>query len=237
MVGGIIMGYKVILFDADDTLFDFKRSERDALKNAILHFNIEYNEDIHLKIYQEVNHQVWAEFEKGMITQEKLKIERFKRLSDRLGIQLDTVKFAELYMKYLSYGSFLYEETTPLIKNLYENYQLAIITNGLRDVQNNRIRKSTIAEYFDDIVISEEVKVSKPDPKIFEIALEHLKHIDKSTVLMVGDSLSSDIQGGLNFGIDTCWFNPHKKVNNTAIQPKYEISSLMALIDILNDKK
>lgn len=237
MIGGIIMGYKVIIFDADDTLFDFKRSERDALKNAMIHFNIEYNEDDHLKIYQEVNQDVWTEFEKGMITQEELKTERFKRLSDRLEIQLDAVKFAELYMKYLSYGSFLYEETIPLVKNLYENYRLAIITNGLRDVQNNRIRKSTIAEYFDDIVISEEVKVSKPDPKIFEIALDHLKHTDKSNVLMVGDSLSSDIQGGLNFGIDTCWFNPDRKVNNTAVQPKYEISSLMELRDILDDKK
>lgn len=237
MIGGIIMGYKVIIFDADDTLFDFKRSERDALKNAMIHFNIEYNEDDHLKIYQEVNQDVWTEFEEGMITQEELKTERFKRLSDRLEIQLDAVKFAELYMKYLSYGSFLYEETIPLVKNLYENYRLAIITNGLRDVQNNRIRKSTIAEYFDDIVISEEVKVSKPDPKIFEIALDHLKHTDKSNVLMVGDSLSSDIQGGLNFGIDTCWFNPDKKVNNTAIQPKYEISSLMELRYILDDKK
>jgi 2-haloacid dehalogenase len=110
---------------------------------------------------------------------------------------------------------------------------LAIITNGLKDVQNYRIKKSVIGEYFEDIVISEEVKVAKPNSKIFEHALNNLKHTDKSKVLMVGDSLTSDIQGGINFGIDTCWFNPSKTVNTTKIKPTFEIANLMELKDIV----
>jgi putative hydrolase of the HAD superfamily len=116
---------------------------------------------------------------------------------------------------------------------LHGNYKLAIVTNGLKDVQNNRIRKSVIGEYIKDIIISEEVGISKPDPGIFEHAFNNIEQYDKSRVLMVGDSLSSDIQGGINFGIDTCWYNPHKTQNQTQISPSYEISNLMELLSIL----
>ncbi|AKA69250.1 YjjG family noncanonical pyrimidine nucleotidase [Clostridium scatologenes] len=232
------MKYEIIIFDADETLFDFKRSERDAFKNAMLEFNIEYDENYHLKIYSDINKDIWKEFEKRLITQEKLKVERFKRLSDKLNLEFDEVKFDEVkfarsYMKHLANASFLYDNSISLVKSLYKNYKLSIVTNGLTDVQNKRIRKSIIAKYFQDIVISEEVGVSKPDSKIFELALNNLNHTDKSKVLMVGDSLTSDIQGGINSGIDTCWLNSNKIANTTKFKPTYEISNLMELKDIL----
>ncbi|WP_032121460.1 YjjG family noncanonical pyrimidine nucleotidase [Clostridium amazonitimonense] len=227
------MKYDTIMFDADETLFDFKKSERDALKNTMLEFNIEYDENYHLKVYKDVNKAIWKELEDGLITQKKLKIERFKRLSNRLNAGFDEVLFAKSYMRHLSLASFLYHDSIGLIESLYKNYKLSIITNGLTEVQDTRIRKSIIAKYFDDIVISEEVQVSKPDPRIFEHALNNIKHTNKSTVLIVGDSLTSDIQGGINSGIDTCWFNPNKIVNETSIKPTYEISNLMELKDIL----
>lgn len=227
------MKYEIIIFDADETLFDFKKSERAAFKNTMLEFNIEYDENYHLKIYQEINTAIWKEFENGLITQKKLKVERFKRLSDRLNAGFDEIVFAKLYMKHLSYASFLYDDSIDLVESLHKNYRLSIVTNGLKDVQNNRIRRSIIAKYFEDIVISEEVEVSKPNPKIFELALNNIKHTDKSKVLIVGDSLTSDIQGGINSGIDTCWFNANKIVNNTGIKPTYKISNLMELKDIL----
>lgn len=99
-------------------------------------------------------------------------------------------------------------------------------------MQNKRIRKSNISKYLDDIIISEEVKVAKPDAKIFELALNNVDYTNKSNLLMVGDSLTSDIQGGINFGIDTCWFNPNK-INKTKIKPTYEISNLVELKDLL----
>ena len=227
------MKYEIIIFDADETLFDFKKSERDAFKNAMLEFDIEYDENHHLKIYQGINTSIWKEFEQGLITQEKLKVERFKRLSDTLKAGFDEEQFAKSYMKHLSYASFLYDDSVALVESLHKDYRLTIITNGLKDVQDNRIRKSTIAKYFEDIVVSEEVKVSKPDPKIFELSLNNIKHTDKTKVLIVGDSLTSDIQGGINFGIDTCWYNPNKIVNETKIKPTYEISNLMDLKSII----
>ncbi len=227
------MKYEIIIFDADETLFDFKKSERDAFKNTMVEFNIEYDENYHLKLYTDINTAIWKELEDGLITQKKLKVERFKRLSDKLNASFDEAEFAKAYMKHLSFASFLYDNSIDLIENLHKDCRLSIITNGLTDVQDNRIRKSIIAKYFEDIVISEEVKVSKPDPKIFELALNNINHTDKSKVLMVGDSLTSDIQGGINFGIDTCWFNPNKIVNKTVIKPTYEVSNLMELKDIL----
>lgn len=227
------MKYEIIIFDADETLFDFKKSEKYAFEHAMLEFNIAYDEGYHLKIYKEINDAIWKDFENGLITQEKLKVERFKRLSDKLNIKFDAVEFAKSYMKHLANASFLYEDSTSLIEDLHKNYKLIIITNGLKDVQNNRIRKSTIGKYFEDIIISEEVGVSKPDSKIFEVALENIDYTDKSKILMVGDSLTSDVKGGINFGVDTCWFNHKKSLNKTDIKPTYEISNLLDLKNIL----
>ncbi|WP_315077374.1 YjjG family noncanonical pyrimidine nucleotidase [uncultured Clostridium sp.] len=227
------MKYEVIIFDADETLFDFKKSEREAFKNTMLEFGIQYNENYHLKIYQSINTAIWKEFEEGIITQEKLKVERFKRLSSKLKIEFNESQFAKSYMKYLAEASFLFEDSIELVENLNNYYTLSIVTNGLTSVQEKRIRKSIISKYFKDIVISEEISVSKPNPEIFEHALKNINHIDKSKVLMVGDSLTSDIQGGINFEIDTCWYNPNKLVNKTEVKPTYEISNFKELKDLL----
>ena len=227
------MKYEIILFDADETLFDFKKSERHAFKSTMLEFNIDYDENHHLKIYHDINSAIWKEFEEGLITQKKLKVERFKRLSTNLNTIFDEIQFAKSYMNHLANASFLYEDSINLVEWLHKNFRLSIITNGLKDVQDNRIRKSIISKYFEDIVVSEEVMVSKPDSKIFEYALNNINHTDKNNVLMVGDSLTSDIQGGINFGIDTCWFNPNKIENKTGIKPTYEISNLLDLKNIV----
>lgn len=227
------MKYEVIIFDADETLFDFRKSEREALKNTMIEFKIDYDENYHLKVYKDINTAIWKEFEDGILLQKNLNVERFKRLLSKLNLNFDEIEFSKSYVKHLSYASFLYNDSLLLIESLYKEFKLIIITNGLKDVQDNRIRKSIIGKYFEDVVVSEEVEVSKPDPKIFEHALNNIKHTDKSKVLMVGDSLTSDIQGGINFGIDTCWFNPNNIIKKTAIEPTYEISNLMDLKNIL----
>lgn len=219
------MKYEIILFDADETLYDFKKSEREAFKNTMLKFNINYDENYHLKIYKEINSALWKEFEQGLVTQEVLKIERFKRLSKTLKIRFDENEFANSYIENLANASFLYDNSSELIETLNKSFRLAIITNGLTSVQDKRIRQSSIAKFFDTIVISEEILIAKPNPKIFEHTLNLMNFFDKSKVLMIGDSLSSDIQGGINFGIDTCWYNPNKIINETSIKPTYEISN------------
>ena len=227
------MKYKVLIFDADETLFDFKKAEKEAFKEAILEFGMDYDESYHFETYKVINSAIWKELEQGLITQSKLKIERFKRLSNKLQIPFDEVEFANAYMKHLANGSFLFEDSTDLIESIKDNYTLMIVTNGLTVVQEKRIKQSTIAKYFKDIVISENIGVSKPNPGIFEYTLKDMKNIDKSQVLMIGDSLSSDIQGGTNFGIDTCWYNPKEIENKTNLKPTYEVKSLKELKDLL----
>lgn len=227
------MKYEVIIFDADQTLFDFKKSEKKALENTMFDFEIEYDEKHHLKIYKDINSKMWKEFEEGKITQKKLKTERFRRLSEKLGIKFDEKEFADKYMDNLSQASYVYEESEPLLKEIHGERIMSIVTNGLKVVQDGRIRKSQIAHYFQDIVVSEEVQIAKPDSRIFQLALDNLKYEDKKKVLVVGDSLSSDIKGGINFGIDTCWYNPDDTKNESGIEPTYEIRELRELLDII----
>lgn len=228
------MKYEVIIFDADETLFDFEKSERDAFKNTMLEFEIEYDENHHLRIYHDINAAIWKEFEEGLITQEKLRVERFRRLSESLNTKFDEVEFEKTYSTHLANASFLFDDSMKLVESLHHNYRLTIVTNGLKDVQDNRIRKSIIAKYFEDIVVSEDIMVAKPDPRIFEHTLNNIKYADKSRVLVVGDSLTSDIKGGINLGVDTCWYNPKRTINKTDIKPTYEISNLMEIADILS---
>ena len=124
------MNYEIIIFDADETLFDFKKSERDAFKNTMLEFDIEYDESHHLKIYQSINTEIWKGFEDCLITQEILKVERFKRLSDRLDAGFDETQFAKSYMKHLSNASFLYDDSISLVESLHKDYRLTVLIVG-----------------------------------------------------------------------------------------------------------
>ena len=227
------MKYEVILFDADETLFDFHRSEKHAFEKTMRAFDFPYDESLHLKVYHDVNTAIWKEFEEGRISQQVLKTERFRRLAERLQAAYVPEAFAESYEKHLGNACFLFDGSAELVECLHAEYRLAIVTNGLKSVQENRISKSPIARFFDAIVISEAAGVSKPDPRIFELALRRLGHSDRRTVLMVGDSLTSDIQGGINSGIDTCWYNPGRLEAGNEVKPTFEIATLNALKDVL----
>ena len=229
------MKYKVILFDADETLFDFKKAEREAFKNTMIDFGIDYDESYHFNTYEEINCAIWKELEQGLITQEKLKTERFRRFIDRLDMNFDENEFASTYMKYLGDGSFLFEGALELIEDLSNKYILSIVTNGLTIVQERRIKKSVIAKYFKDIVISEEIGISKPHPNIFEHAINNLGEFSKDEILMIGDNLSSDIKGGINYNIDTCWYNPNKVENTSNLTPTYEMTDYKEIRSLLLD--
>ena len=230
------MKYKVILFDADETLFDFKKAEKEAFKNSMLELDIEYDENYHFATYKEINTAIWKELEEGLITQEKLKTERFKRLIDKLDMTFDENDFANIYMTHLGNGSFLFDGAMELIEDLSSKYILSIVTNGLTSVQERRLKKSTIAKHFKDIVISESIGISKPNPDIFEHAINNLGTFIKDEVLLIGDNLNSDIRGGINYNIDTCWYNPNKLENKTDLKPTYEICDYTELRRLLLDK-
>lgn len=225
------MKYQVVLFDADGTLFDFSRAEAYALEEAFRELGLGYRAD-YLNDYSIINHEAWRSFERGEITSEELRILRFSRFCDKLGIQADPENLSRAYLSWLARAEFLLEGAKELVEALAGKIRLAIVTNGLKDVQRGRFGRSPIHKHFDEIVISEEVGMQKPDPAIFEHTLRSLGHADKSSVLMVGDSLTSDIQGGLNFGIDTCWYNPGHADVPKSPTPRYVVDALDQLLSI-----
>ncbi|MGL4107724.1 YjjG family noncanonical pyrimidine nucleotidase [Clostridium sp. LP20] len=227
------MKYEVLLFDADETLFDFKKTERYAFLNALIDFGLENNKERFIERYKIINKKIWEEFEKGLITSDKLRVERFVRLFSEFGVNYDPKDFANSYIYHMGNSSYTFPEAESVIEDLSCKYKLAIVTNGLKEVQINRLKKSNIGKYFDGVIISEEVNSAKPDREIFTQALNKMSVRNKDKVLMIGDSLTADIKGGINSGIDTCWYNPHRAKNILGIEPTYEIYTLLALRDIL----
>lgn len=227
------MAYEVLLFDADNTLFDFDIAEKEALEKTMLEQGMAYDYETHFQLYKEVNHKIWKELEEGKITQERLKSERFKRFGNEVGIEIDAKEASKRYLHHLSYASYLFPDSMNLIKDLSEKYTIAILTNGLTAVQHRRVRGADIAKHCQGVFISEEIGLSKPDKAIFDFVLGEMSYGERDKVLMIGDSLTSDIQGGINAGIDTCWYNIFNKENATGIEPTYEIKSLKELAKIL----
>ncbi len=225
--------YKLILIDADDTLFDFEKAERVAFERSFMEMTHDLDVNMMMEKYKIINKLLWNDVEKGLLTSKQVRVERFRRLFHDHDVQFSADDFSELFIKHLSDGAFLLDGAEALCEYLHAKYTVMIVTNGIKEVQTSRLKRSAIKEYISDMTISEEAGVSKPDPRIFEYALKKLNHGDKQSVLMIGDSLSSDIQGGVNFGIDTCWFNPKNADNTSAVQPTYHIQNIKELFDIL----
>lgn len=226
------MKYEILLFDVDDTLFDFGMSEEKALHNAFVKFGLPTGMTDYRADYKEISKVLWEDLEHGRITLPELAIERFKRLIVKRELAINAQEFSRVYLDYLGRETHLVPGAVELCKSLAD-YRLAIITNGFTAVQTARIENSPLCNTFEHIIMSQEAGFQKPDIGIFDYAFSKLQATDKAKVLIVGDSLTSDIQGGINYGIDTCWFNPNVKENKSGIKPTYEIQSLMDLIEFL----
>ncbi|EES74954.1 MULTISPECIES: YjjG family noncanonical pyrimidine nucleotidase [Paenibacillus] len=224
------MSYTHILFDADDTLFDYPKAENHALSRTLTEAGIPCTDEV-MKAYQTINQQLWRDLEQGLVKQAALRTERFTRLVKELGVtpRSQVEEISERYLELLGEGTFLLEGAYELCRDLKEaGFHLAIITNGIKKVQANRIAGSALAKMFEAVIVSEDTGYSKPHPGIFDYAFEALglRQTDKSRVLIVGDSLTSDMKGGLNYGIDTCWYNPYHRPNTLNLRPTYEIRRL-----------
>ena len=224
------MSYQWLLFDADNTLFDYDKAESFALRKTFIDYQLVLQSSYSAQ-YREINARIWHEYELGRITQDALRTERFRRLFASLGIKTDTNAFSEHYLQNLAQGSFLIDGAEALIKQLHADYRLAILTNGIGDVQHPRFNNSTIAGYIETLVVSGDLGVAKPDPAIFDVAFRRMGDPAKKAVLIIGDSLSSDMQGGINYGIDTCWYNPYGRTSSLPIT--YEIKRLTELNEIV----
>ncbi len=225
------MKYKWLLFDADGTLFNYDLAEKIALKKSVEEIGLLYDENL-LQAYKRFNGDMWFLFEKGKIKPDELKVKRFSLLLDHNKFDFDSNKLSAIYIENLSDCSILIDGAENIVKQLSKTSKLMLITNGLQSVQRKRFNNSPIKNFFQDIIISEEIGFAKPDPKMLEYALTLMDSADKKEMLLIGDSLSSDIKAGNNFGIDTCWYNPSGKINDLAVNITYEIKDLKELLDI-----
>jgi 2-haloacid dehalogenase len=226
------MRYRWLLLDADGTLFDYDKAEATALKRAFEQAGHQFQSE-YIEVYRGINGQIWLDFEQGKISQDRLKIRRFEQLFGAVGITSDVQVFSDRYLKYLGECSYLIEGAKEVVETLHSKLGMVIITNGLAAVQRSRFARSAISRQFTDIVISEEVGASKPDTKIFDEAFRKMGNPAKEEVMIVGDSLTSDMQGGSDYGIDTCWYNPQGQDSPQDVSIQYEIRSLRGLISLV----
>ena len=227
------MKYKTVLFDADDTLLDFKLSERIAISKVLGELGLPTDDNV-INTYSEINDSLWKLLEVGGITKEELKTERFRRLCVHFGFNVSPELMAKMYINALSEQSFLLDAAETVCRKLYESgIKMYVITNGIKYIQSKRFAATPIAGYFENIFISEEVGYEKPHVEYFKKVTSMIENFDARSTIVIGDSLTSDIKGGINFGLDTCWYNPRGKKKPEDMQITYEIDKLTDILDIV----
>lgn len=228
------MKYKTILFDADDTLLDFKRSEKAAISKVLTDLSLPCNDEI-ISNYSRINDSLWKLLEVGGITKEELKTERFRRLCLHYGFSVQPESMAQNYIEALSEQSYVIDGAYSVCKKIYDSgIEMYIITNGIKYIQTKRFAATELHKFFRKVFISEEIGYEKPRIEYFNRISESIENFDKKSVLIVGDSLSSDIKGGINFGVDTCWYNPKHKDMPTDMPITYEIHCLHDIFSVLD---
>jgi 2-haloacid dehalogenase len=227
-----VLLYKNILLDLDDTIFDFKKAEHQALIETLSNYSVDANDDV-VQRYSEINVSQWKLLEKGEITRAELKWRRFKLLFDELGKECPAEEVAEYYTDRLSRGSFLLEGALEVLESLYKKYNLYIVSNGFAKTQHGRIASGNIKRFFKGIFISQEIGADKPSPEFFNAVFSQIPDFDKNKTIIVGDSLSSDIKGGKNAGITTVWINRQKSTVPEELLPDFEINDISELLKIL----
>lgn len=222
-----------VLFDLDDTLFDFHKAEKIALTKTLVHFGIDPTEET-LALYSTINAAHWKRLELGEISREEVKVGRYRELFKTIGVECDPVKATAYYESMLAIGHYFMPGAPELLEELYRKYRLYIISNGTAKVQEGRIGSSGIAKYMDGIFISQLLGANKPDKQFFDICFAEIPDFSLSETVIIGDSLSSDIKGGINAGIITVWFNPKGIENDNDIKPDYIIKELSEVPGLLS---
>ena len=228
------MIYKFLLFDLDHTLLDFDAAEDVALSHLLKEEGVE-DIQAYKDYYVPMNKTLWKDLELKKITKQELVNTRFAKLFAHFGIEKDGAYLAERYQFFLSKQGQIFPGVEDLLKKLiHQGFELYAATNGITFIQTGRLEQSGIAPYFKEIFISEQLHTQKPDAAFYEKIGSRIPNFDKNQTLMIGDSLSADIQGGNNAGIDTIWYNPHHLENKSLAQPTYEVDSYQALLELLD---
>lgn len=224
--------YNTILFDADGTLLDFAKAEEAALQKTFADHQFPLDQTIRSR-YQQINNQLWSDFEQGLIEKQQILRQRFTLLFSEFHIAYDGFAFNQEYLTNVSNGFFTIDGAEQICQLLAPHCRLYFATNGNVNTQRNRIAGSGLQQYFSGTFVSEAAGQPKPSPIFFEYCFSQIADFDKTKTIIVGDSLFSDIQGGHNAGISTCWYNPQNKPCNSEIIPDYEIHTLNELEQII----
>lgn len=220
-----------LFLDLDDTILDFQKAERLALAKTLETFGLPPTDAV-LARYHEINRAHWERLERKELTREQVLVGRFAALFAEMGLSADAEKVARAYEENLSQGHYFLPGAEEALKSLSKKYKLYLASNGTARVQAGRLKSAGIIPYFQEIFVSQEIGFNKPDPAYFEACFARIPGFRKEKAMMVGDSLTSDILGGIQAGIATCWVNPHHKTGE--IHPDYEIESITQLEALLH---
>ena len=223
------MIYKSVLIDIDDTLFDFRQSSFEALEKAFAHWGVEFTR-ADMPAYEVYNDALWRQYERGEIVKEKIYPERFRLYFAERGLDIDPEAFNEFYLHRLAEGYAFMPHCHELLAALHGRYRVFVVTNGDTYAQESRIARSGLAQYFDGVFISEQMGCKKPEKEFFDRVFAIIGEEYRGCSLMVGDSLTSDMQGGRNAGIPTCYYG---RPENADGRCDYVIEDLMQLPDVL----
>ena len=225
------MSYKILLFDLDDTLLDFGANEADSLSKLFQQHGYVFSDEL-FHVYKSVNGQLWAEYENGKIGLDQVVNSRFSETMLRLGKVVDGVEWENQYRELLGNGFQLMEGAFELCQSLSKSHRLFVVTNGITKTQIKRLQQSGLYEYFEDVFDSQSIGFQKPSKEFFAYVIGHIRGFNKEEALIIGDSLNTDIKGGLMSGIDTCWLNTKSQESSIEIQSTYMITSLAELYNI-----
>ncbi len=220
-----------LFLDLDDTILDFHKAERIAISKTIREFGVEPTEEI-LSLYHEINKWHWEQLELGTLTRAEVLVNRFGVLFEKLGKEVDAPKCAKVYEHNLSQGHFFLPGAEEAVDALSKKYRLFLTSNGTAVVQKGRMTSANLYRFFETVFVSQEIGHNKPSREYFEACFTRIPGFDKEKAMIVGDSLSSDIKGGINAGIKTVWVNPDHK-DSGEIRPDYEIEALSQLEALL----
>lgn len=223
---------KIILIDLDNTLIDFNECARHSIINAFRELGFTYTDKVFETFITE-NVKIWKRLEKGEITKPQLRADRWNIILQKLGIDFDGTVLEEMFENGVAKGAYAVDGAYELLDYLKDKYKLYIVSNGFRFVQESRLKIGNFEKYFDDIFVSEDVGIPKPAKEFFDYCFEKLGNPDKNDIILIGDSLTADVIGGINYGIDTVWFNKNKETLPDNINPTYTVNTLKEIQKLL----
>ena len=226
------MRYPYLLFDADNTLFDFDRSNRAAFDAVCAAFDLPDDEEV-FALYERCNNAMWTAFDRGECTKDFLVVQRFRNFFAALGVDRDPAACNELHLHTLGRQSFLLPHAEEVCRELSRSHKLYLVTNAVASVQRGRLAKSPIVPDITAAFISEEAGAAKPSAAYFDYVFARIDGITRENCLVIGDSISSDIRGANNYGLPCCWYNPRHTPRPDGLRIDYEIDDLRALCDIV----